>query len=292
MLRVDIRDLQRGPVETDGRLRPDDPVFEGLELAAGRAGAGGGPAAGQRRRRVTSGGAVRGHGEARVPPLPDRCALGSVDADVGCCVFTQRPRCCGRSRVSIRCPSRGHPDRPGRGRCARSWRWRCRPIVALPGRLCRALPPLRGRPERGTVRSARVRRTSLRTSWQYRSAEPRSPASGCAAATTSAPACATQACPRCGSPQALPHRVCDSCGYYARQEAGRGRGQLSVIRVALDAMGGDHAPQAEIDGCARSPRELPDDFTIQLVGSAEVIEAELARASRRRPEPPRDRRGA
>jgi uncharacterized protein len=32
MLRVDIRDLQRGPVQTVGELRPDDPAFEGLEL--------------------------------------------------------------------------------------------------------------------------------------------------------------------------------------------------------------------------------------------------------------------
>jgi uncharacterized protein len=32
MLRVDIRDLQRGPVRTEGQLEPDDPAFEGLEL--------------------------------------------------------------------------------------------------------------------------------------------------------------------------------------------------------------------------------------------------------------------
>ncbi|HJR16235.1 MAG TPA: hypothetical protein VJ808_05220, partial [Gemmatimonadales bacterium] len=32
MLRVDIRDLQRGPVKTVGELRPDDPAFDGLEL--------------------------------------------------------------------------------------------------------------------------------------------------------------------------------------------------------------------------------------------------------------------
>jgi DUF177 domain-containing protein len=32
MLRVDLRDLHRGPVETVGRLEPDDPVFAGLEL--------------------------------------------------------------------------------------------------------------------------------------------------------------------------------------------------------------------------------------------------------------------
>lgn len=32
MLRVDIRDLQRGPVRTEGELPPDDPTFEGLGL--------------------------------------------------------------------------------------------------------------------------------------------------------------------------------------------------------------------------------------------------------------------
>jgi uncharacterized protein len=32
MLRVDLRDLRRGPVDTTGELAPDDPVFEGLGL--------------------------------------------------------------------------------------------------------------------------------------------------------------------------------------------------------------------------------------------------------------------
>lgn len=32
MLRVDIRDPQRGPVTTVGELQPDDPAFEGLGL--------------------------------------------------------------------------------------------------------------------------------------------------------------------------------------------------------------------------------------------------------------------
>jgi len=32
MLRVDIRDLQRGPVRTIGELAPEDPTFEGLGL--------------------------------------------------------------------------------------------------------------------------------------------------------------------------------------------------------------------------------------------------------------------
>jgi uncharacterized protein len=33
MLQVDLRDLRRGSVETNGRLPPDDPTFEGLDLA-------------------------------------------------------------------------------------------------------------------------------------------------------------------------------------------------------------------------------------------------------------------
>jgi len=32
MLQVDLRALNRGPVDTVGRLEPDDPVFKGLEL--------------------------------------------------------------------------------------------------------------------------------------------------------------------------------------------------------------------------------------------------------------------
>jgi len=42
----------------------------------------------------------------------------------------------------------------------------------------------------------------------------------CAACTVDMPVIA-QACPRCGSPK-LPHRVCDSCGYY------RGKKQVEV----------------------------------------------------------------
>jgi DUF177 domain-containing protein len=32
MLQVDVRDLNRGPVDTRGRLEPDDPLFSGLDL--------------------------------------------------------------------------------------------------------------------------------------------------------------------------------------------------------------------------------------------------------------------
>jgi len=50
-----------------------------------------------------------------------------------------------------------------------------------------------------------------------------------------------------------------------------------VIRVALDAMGGDHAPQAEIEGAVQALAELPPGFVVQLVGRQESLEAELAR---------------
>jgi glycerol-3-phosphate acyltransferase PlsX len=50
-----------------------------------------------------------------------------------------------------------------------------------------------------------------------------------------------------------------------------------VIRVAVDAMGGDKAPQAEVAGTLEALASLPESFVVQLVGRSEVIEAELAR---------------
>ena len=49
-----------------------------------------------------------------------------------------------------------------------------------------------------------------------------------------------------------------------------------MIRVAVDAMGGDHAPQAEVEGCLQALGEYPE-AVIQLVGRPEVLQAELAR---------------
>jgi glycerol-3-phosphate acyltransferase PlsX len=49
-----------------------------------------------------------------------------------------------------------------------------------------------------------------------------------------------------------------------------------VIRVALDAMGGDHAPRAEIAGVSLALQDLPATFEIHLIGRADVIEEELA----------------
>src|SRR5262245_19621490 len=49
-----------------------------------------------------------------------------------------------------------------------------------------------------------------------------------------------------------------------------------VIRIALDAMGGDHAPHAEVEGAAQALVDLPGSFTVQLVGRTAEIEAALA----------------
>jgi phosphate acyltransferase len=50
-----------------------------------------------------------------------------------------------------------------------------------------------------------------------------------------------------------------------------------VIRIALDAMGGDHAPQAEVEGAVQALAALPPGFIVQLVGRGDPIEAELDR---------------
>jgi glycerol-3-phosphate acyltransferase PlsX len=50
-----------------------------------------------------------------------------------------------------------------------------------------------------------------------------------------------------------------------------------VIRVAVDAMGGDTAPQAEIAGALQALAAFPESFIIQLVGRSEAINAELAK---------------
>lgn len=52
-----------------------------------------------------------------------------------------------------------------------------------------------------------------------------------------------------------------------------------MIRVAIDAMGGDDAPVAPVAGAALALSGLPDDVCIQLVGQTAVIQAELTRQS-------------
>ena len=49
-----------------------------------------------------------------------------------------------------------------------------------------------------------------------------------------------------------------------------------MIRIALDAMGGDNAPRVEVEGAVQALRDLPSGFRIQLVGRTVDIEAALA----------------
>jgi glycerol-3-phosphate acyltransferase PlsX len=50
-------------------------------------------------------------------------------------------------------------------------------------------------------------------------------------------------------------------------------GGANMMNIALDAMGGDHAPQAIVAGAVEAAKSY--DVTISLVGRPEVIEAEL-----------------
>ena len=50
-----------------------------------------------------------------------------------------------------------------------------------------------------------------------------------------------------------------------------------MARIALDAMGGDFAPQATVAGALLALAELADGHVVQLVGSTAVIESELSR---------------
>lgn len=52
---------------------------------------------------------------------------------------------------------------------------------------------------------------------------------------------------------------------------------IARMRIAIDAMGGDHAPAAIVDGAVRAARET--EARIVLVGRADVVERELARHS-------------
>jgi phosphate acyltransferase len=50
-----------------------------------------------------------------------------------------------------------------------------------------------------------------------------------------------------------------------------------VPRIALDASGGDHAPEAPVAGALEAVRELRDGTEIVLVGPASAVRAELAK---------------
>jgi uncharacterized protein len=90
MLRVDIRDLQRGPVRTDGQLDPGDPAFEGLGLTLAA------PVTVEGQLQATGDGEYlwRGHVHGVVTGECRRC-LGDVrdelDIDVDAAVFSANP---------------------------------------------------------------------------------------------------------------------------------------------------------------------------------------------------------
>lgn len=48
-----------------------------------------------------------------------------------------------------------------------------------------------------------------------------------------------------------------------------------MARIAVDAMGGDHAPRAPIAGALRALAELPPQHHIELIGRSAALEAEL-----------------
>ncbi len=50
-----------------------------------------------------------------------------------------------------------------------------------------------------------------------------------------------------------------------------------MARIALDAMGGDHAPQATVTGALLALAELDPAHSVQLVGRTSVLEAQLER---------------
>ena len=52
-----------------------------------------------------------------------------------------------------------------------------------------------------------------------------------------------------------------------------------MARIALDAMGGDHAPHAPVAGALEALTDLDAAHAVQLVGRREVIEQELGRLS-------------
>ena len=90
MLRVDIRDLQRGPVRTEGQLEPGDPVFEGLELGLA------GPVVVSGQLQATGDGEYlwRGHVQGVVRGECRRClseVVDELDIDVGAAVFSSDP---------------------------------------------------------------------------------------------------------------------------------------------------------------------------------------------------------
>ena len=56
----------------------------------------------------------------------------------------------------------------------------------------------------------------------------------------------------------MPHRACPHCGFYKDREVARSRrgvdrfARSPMIKIAVDAMGSDHAPEVEVDGAIQA----------------------------------------
>ena len=90
MLRVDIRDLKRGPVPTMGQLPPEDPTFEGLGLGLV------GPVTVQGQLQATGDGAYLWRGDLHgvIRGECRRClaeVIDEVDVEVDAAVFSSDP---------------------------------------------------------------------------------------------------------------------------------------------------------------------------------------------------------
>jgi glycerol-3-phosphate acyltransferase PlsX len=46
---------------------------------------------------------------------------------------------------------------------------------------------------------------------------------------------------------------------------------MSIKRIAVDAMGGDYAPKAVVEGAVMAASELPEDYQIVLVGRKDAM---------------------
>ena len=159
----------------------------------------------------------------------------------------------------------------------------------LPRGLCRALPACGADLNAGPCDCTRARRTRLRIPWPYRRENSPSPGSACAAATTRPPACRPRPVRAAATP-AVRTASARICGYYAGRKRSRSRTtERDPRRARRD--GGRPRPAGRGRGRRSRRSELPPDVLIQLVGKADVIEAELATHPGRGPEPARDRAG-
>ena len=83
-------------------------------------------------------------------------------------------------------------------------------------------------------------------------------------------------CANCGEPL-MPHRICRHCGVYRGREMApdaRNRRGEAAVKIALDAMGGDLAPKATVEGAVRPP--ATSESRVVMVGDGEILAHELA----------------